>query len=1043
MERPDRGRDTTLLKNQPYDESLEVIDSEEVASVYSPPPHRPRQPESQRSRKGRGLMAANSGSDEFDEDHNEPPGRSGVGPHEEDDEDEEEEEEEDSDEEDSDDDDEPSKAPEGAYDPADYANLPVSTEVKELFQYITRYSPQSIELEHSLKPFIPDFIPAVGDIDAFLKVPRPDGKADNLGLLVLDEPSVKQSDPTVMSLWLSEESKQHGATETSSSSPAVCREFVYVVDLQRYSRDQGSSVYFPQAVLSGDDLYDVTLTDGDCRLRVTLDPGLNRLVERNVLQPGSVLRNASFTSAMAAQLPACRRASGQTDSYRLLRAEVADGDEDDAVGGLEVDSLPWFGSSEPAGALLPLRANRSLFLPLWNTVDYSGQVWREAPPTEEEDEEEDEEAGRHASHVSVTQLRESFLSGRRGVAKGVIHHQLIVRIINKSHLMYYGRTDRNCECPYKAVLEVCDRTGSVCVVLWNSMCVRWYRSLKPGDIISLRHYRVKHHYQAEPDDIEISVNSRNPAAHICVLPESSVSPECLPPAPTYSFCTSQEILDCCQGVVCDVIGLLTFTGRPERIRSKGGGRHDGKGAELLEYRWLRLEDGTSCQPIMVKLFSTSQPESHCKLHPLSVVVCTRLKLVRAADRMGVGFYLTNTTYTQVYCTGLGHHSEMSYRKLRPVRHFLQWLRGQDDGRVLSRALIGGFFIHPPPPVSLEMFMKDRRGEPGFLQGAELHRELDRLCYRERRTFCIQASVAMVTYSHRGEEDRCLFWTHRASSLSSSSPTSSSPLLFKSSPHPSPSSSLSSSPSLLLPLPSTPRSSRPPLSSSPSLSPTSPSSAVSQLTPRPRDQRVGKSWKRKQLLQADTPKRRRPSFTLQPDETSRTVVLFEASMEFLENANADEDDDDDDAASFVTAPLSPAFQPVAVETLPMRYNHAHREEQAGAVAMGGRASAYGKFDSAFEDYYTLRLRALSDAVMVDVVFLPHSSSSPPVLQHSNTWTSILSHGAFSSHTPPPSPADLIGMAAQLSNQRLVCVLEACHLGGATTEVILSRAFPLSD
>lgn len=46
-----------------------------------------------------------------------------------------------------------------------------------------------------------------------VQVPRPDGKPDNLGLLVLDEPSVKQSDPTVLSLWLSEETKQHGATE--------------------------------------------------------------------------------------------------------------------------------------------------------------------------------------------------------------------------------------------------------------------------------------------------------------------------------------------------------------------------------------------------------------------------------------------------------------------------------------------------------------------------------------------------------------------------------------------------------------------------------------------------------------------------------------------------------------------------------------------------------------------------------------------------------------------------------------------------------------
>ncbi|KAF3850582.1 hypothetical protein F7725_012354 [Dissostichus mawsoni] len=212
----ERGeKDSRLLKNQPYDESLEVADSEE--SVYSPTPG--KQSESQPSRRGRGLMSANS--DEFDEDEARGCNRVSVQTRRK--EEEEEEEEEDSDEEESEDDEESGKPPEGAYDPADYANLPVTTEIRELFQYITRYSPQCIELEHSLKPFIPDFIPAVGDIDAFLKVPRPDGKEDSLGLLFLDEPSVKQSDPTVLSLWLSEESKQHGATElkkvTSVLSP--------------------------------------------------------------------------------------------------------------------------------------------------------------------------------------------------------------------------------------------------------------------------------------------------------------------------------------------------------------------------------------------------------------------------------------------------------------------------------------------------------------------------------------------------------------------------------------------------------------------------------------------------------------------------------------------------------------------------------------------------------------------------------------------------------------------------------------------------------
>ena len=42
--------------------------------------------------------------------------------------------------------------------------------MKDLFKYITRFQPQNIEPEFKLKPFIPEYIPAIGDIDAFLKV---------------------------------------------------------------------------------------------------------------------------------------------------------------------------------------------------------------------------------------------------------------------------------------------------------------------------------------------------------------------------------------------------------------------------------------------------------------------------------------------------------------------------------------------------------------------------------------------------------------------------------------------------------------------------------------------------------------------------------------------------------------------------------------------------------------------------------------------------------------------------------------------------------
>ena len=42
-----------------------------------------------------------------------------------------------------------------------------------------------MDLETKLKPFIPDYIPAVGEVDAFLKMPRVDGQPETLGLDVL------------------------------------------------------------------------------------------------------------------------------------------------------------------------------------------------------------------------------------------------------------------------------------------------------------------------------------------------------------------------------------------------------------------------------------------------------------------------------------------------------------------------------------------------------------------------------------------------------------------------------------------------------------------------------------------------------------------------------------------------------------------------------------------------------------------------------------------------------------------------------------------
>jgi len=97
--------------------------------------------------------------------------------------------------------------PANAYNPDDFKGMKVSAEVEELFQYITRYKPHTIELDTSLKPFIPELIPSIGEVDAFLKMPRPDGKANILGTQRLDEPSLNHSDPAILDLQLRSLSK--------------------------------------------------------------------------------------------------------------------------------------------------------------------------------------------------------------------------------------------------------------------------------------------------------------------------------------------------------------------------------------------------------------------------------------------------------------------------------------------------------------------------------------------------------------------------------------------------------------------------------------------------------------------------------------------------------------------------------------------------------------------------------------------------------------------------------------------------------------------
>ena len=91
----------------------------------------------------------------------------------------------------------------------DYEQLHVTKEVRELFRLIDAYEPIDLELETPLKCFLPPYIPAIGEVDPQLKIPRPDGVPDGLGITILDEVTVsKQSNAAVIELQLRNLSKK-------------------------------------------------------------------------------------------------------------------------------------------------------------------------------------------------------------------------------------------------------------------------------------------------------------------------------------------------------------------------------------------------------------------------------------------------------------------------------------------------------------------------------------------------------------------------------------------------------------------------------------------------------------------------------------------------------------------------------------------------------------------------------------------------------------------------------------------------------------------
>ena len=129
-----------------------------------------------------------------------------------------------------------------------FDNLDASfpADLKEIMQYIPKFSPQNVEIDYKLQVFIPEFFPSVGDIDAFLKVvtPKPLKAFDatqlmeinRLGTEVLDEPS-EQSEEALLQIKLrSIFSKPLAAPSALAKSPKDIDKWIQEIQSLHASR---------------------------------------------------------------------------------------------------------------------------------------------------------------------------------------------------------------------------------------------------------------------------------------------------------------------------------------------------------------------------------------------------------------------------------------------------------------------------------------------------------------------------------------------------------------------------------------------------------------------------------------------------------------------------------------------------------------------------------------------------------------------------------------------------------------------------------------
>ncbi|KAG5284368.1 hypothetical protein AALO_G00025940 [Alosa alosa] len=846
---------------------------------------------------------------------------------------------------------------------------------------------------------------------------------------------------------------------SSSTRQKISPVDVAVISVERYLAPSNVNAKTDNISCTDVYAYDLIVTDGLWQVKCKLSTSLHNLLLRNILRSGIHVRILELV------LIYDERRLGQS-FVRINNLECTSGVSDVFLTVKNLDALSvWTNNDARTLSIikmdLPLDAGRKHYLPLWNNEDPHGTVW--SPNCSPVDVVFD------VSKICLVADLEFFY------VRGKPPRPILVRVMHKSRLRHYGKPTTSIDFPYQAYFEVADQSGVISMVLWNEVCVEWYHKLNVGTELYLNRYTLKQAYQQRSrpkmnnslmffNSIEISLNPES--AVMSVIPPRKVQPQWCLPEVSYLFHTRSEIENLCNNTVVDVIGLVTFVGRTERLRSRGNAVPD----RFWTYRWVHAVDGTSESPFILEIFSTSQPDMFNSIHPMALLVCTQM---RVCCEQGSHRYLTSSAETQVFTTG--YHKNQPYQSQPKVKAFIQWVKTQKDRDILAKCTVGGYYCCPSPQPTFTLNTDQSSAETKILALEDLKRELDSLQYREHKRVIIQGHIMTVKYHT---------WPVRTRELT----------------HNAPQQKQQVEASVVV--------------ASTSLTPPSEGQVVESEgrqtgrdTPESSDSSAGVPRKRKRALPLKRKMKRhyitRARALTQRENPMNLLLDDEDESEEEEGAPEPQDQSSEQASqsaatvdsssgtnnhgstehrsvhspdTFWQSSLIPASVLEAIEHV-RAAGDLHRESVAECFCFDDQELHLRQINlhpsrwspelyppqhkahppAACHGYYTLTILGLNQQVAVDALFLPVWSSKDPRAAsmswscHDNSFLSCLMSGhlcpppnaADPTDTPCPTPEEVMSSAASLEQEHVVCMLDLCLLGDGKTEVICSKVYRMSD